>query len=205
MSKEFAMVRRNVLQDACSFDDGVRLSAQHAIEALLAQPADQHQGEPVAWLYRDPDGNARDVVTVEKATESDRGGWVEIPLYAQTEDDYCPDGIVEAAIHGQIVKLPSAPKFNKDEVVCRRYELNGRVFFHYDDEPIYESVPVTVDELVKMAMLSAPVEIDERAAFERIYHRHSLKRDELTGLYFDSETRSLFDGWQARAALERKP
>lgn len=51
MSDEFVMVRRNVLADACSFDDGIRLSAQHAIEGLLAQP---HQGEPVALPARQP-------------------------------------------------------------------------------------------------------------------------------------------------------
>lgn len=54
MKDEFVMVRRNVLVDACSFDDGTRLSAQHAIEALLAQPAEQHQGEPVALPERKP-------------------------------------------------------------------------------------------------------------------------------------------------------
>lgn len=55
MKNEFVMVRRNVLADACSFDDGVRLSAQHAIEAVLAE---QHQGDPVALPARKPGVNA---------------------------------------------------------------------------------------------------------------------------------------------------
>lgn len=47
----------------------------------------------------------------------------------------------------------------------------------------------------------APVEIDERAAFERAYHRLPLTRDNLTDLYAHSETRSIFDGWMTRARL----
>lgn len=49
---------------------------------------------------------------------------------------------------------------------------------------------------------SAPVERDERAAFERLYHLHFLGRDTLTDSYISNETRSLFDGWMSRAALE---
>lgn len=51
----------------------------------------------------------------------------------------------------------------------------------------------------------APVERDERAEFEMVYSLHHLARDVLSGAYVNAETRSLWDGWQARAALERKP
>lgn len=50
----------------------------------------QHQGEPVAWLYRDPDGNARDQLTSDRASNEDRGGWLEIPLYTHADP-----GVVE--------------------------------------------------------------------------------------------------------------
>ena len=45
----------------------------------------QHLGEPVAWLYRDPDGNARDQLTSDRASNEDRGGWLEIPLYTHAD------------------------------------------------------------------------------------------------------------------------
>ena len=90
---------------------------------------------------------------------------------APTEDDYCPDGIVEAAVHGQIVELTSAP-----------------------------------------------VEIDERAAFERWAKEHGLpvtrtptalmfhggQRRE-AGDYIAVETLCADAAWKARAALGRKP
>lgn len=55
---------------------------------------------------------------------------------------------------------PSAPKFGPDTVVCRRYELNGRTFYHYDEKTVYNSVPVKLGELLRIA---SPVERDERA------------------------------------------
>lgn len=41
---------------------------------------------------------------------------------------------------------------------------------------------------------------DEREAFEQHYHRFDLSRDPVSGAYFDSEVRCLWDAWQARAA-----
>lgn len=41
----------------------------------------------------------------------------------------------------------------------------------------------------------------ERVAFEAHYFRHPLLRDELSGAYFDRELGTLWDAWQARAAL----
>ena len=110
---------------------------------------------------------------------------------------------------GEVFAGQSAPDFNKDAIACRRYELNGRVFFHYDATPIYDSTPITVDELVKMAMLSAPVEIDERAEFEAhmlrdfpgIYLTRALDRER----YRNPSHQGAWLSWQARAALECKP
>ncbi|MFK3770019.1 hypothetical protein [Pseudomonas putida] len=46
-----------------------------------AAPAEQHQGEPVAWLYSRPEGQVEPVVTLNKASAADRGSWDEAPLY----------------------------------------------------------------------------------------------------------------------------
>ncbi|MNN05296.1 hypothetical protein D3C81_1180520 [compost metagenome] len=46
-----------------------------------AAPAEQHQGEPVAWLYSRPEGQIEPVVTLNKASAADRGSWDEAPLY----------------------------------------------------------------------------------------------------------------------------
>jgi hypothetical protein len=43
--------------------------------------------------------------------------------------------------------------------------------------------------------------VDERAAFERHYHRLDLSTDQVSGAYRDYDTRTLWDSWQARAAL----
>ena len=52
-------------------------------------------------------------------------------------------------------------QFSGDTVVCRRYQLDqhpGQNFYHYDLEPVYGSVPVTVSELITMVE-SAPVAV----------------------------------------------
>lgn len=52
-------------------------------------------------------------------------------------------------------------QFSADTVVCRRYQLEqhpGQNFYHYDLEPVYGSVPVTVSELITMVE-SAPVAV----------------------------------------------
>lgn len=50
-------------------------------------------------------------------------------------------------------------KFSGDTVVCRRYQLEqspGQNFYHYDLEPVYGSVPVTVSELITLAESAPP-------------------------------------------------
>ena len=52
-------------------------------------------------------------------------------------------------------------QFSGDTVVCRRYQLEqhpGQNFYHYDLEPVYGSVPVTVSDLITMVE-SAPVAV----------------------------------------------
>jgi hypothetical protein len=45
----------------------------------------------------------------------------------------------------------------------------------------------------------ASADVDDRAAFEVRYRLHILARDPISGAYFDSELRCLWDGWQALA------
>ena len=50
-------------------------------------------------------------------------------------------------------------QFSGDTVVCRRYQLEqspGQNFYHYDLEPVYGSVPVTVSELITLAESAPP-------------------------------------------------
>ena len=47
-----------------------------------------------------------------------------------------------------------AGAFGPDTVVCRRYQMAqypGQDFYHYDIEPYYDSVPVTLSELIRLA------------------------------------------------------
>lgn len=41
--------------------------------------------EPVAWLYSDPDGNANPITCTERASDAERGGWLETPLYTHAD------------------------------------------------------------------------------------------------------------------------
>ncbi|GLO05729.1 hypothetical protein PPUJ13061_56330 [Pseudomonas putida] len=59
------------------------------------------------------------------------------------------------------------------------------------------------DALSDSAAPSAPVELDERAAFEKGYHKDALHRD--GDEYSRMAVQMAWEGWQARAALERKP
>ena len=61
---------------------------------------------------------------------------------------------------------PVAP-FKPDTVVCRRYTLEGQNFYHYDLEPVYGSVPVTVSELINEAPIA--VVMPERMKESRAY------------------------------------
>ena len=66
------------------------------------------------------------------------------------------------ALRTQLAEQPApvAP-FNPDTVVCRRYTLEQsprQNFYHYDLEPVYGSVPVTISELITLAE-SAPVAV----------------------------------------------
>ncbi len=49
--------------------------------------------------------------------------------------------------------------------------------------------------------MSKPID-QERELFEAHYHLATLNRDPISGAYYDSETRCLWDAWQARASVQ---
>ncbi|BAO20645.1 hypothetical protein [Pseudomonas phage PPpW-3] len=78
-------------------------------------------------------------------------------------------------------------------------------------DPAHDLVPKIDAALSVSAEPSAPVEIDERAAFEEWYIRDvgpglaNLSRANAgSRTYIDEDAMSAWEGWQARAALERK-
>lgn len=60
----------------------------------------------------------------------------------------------------------------------------------------------TLAALSASAEPSAPVDLDERAAFEKGYHKDALHRD--GDEYSRMAVQMAWEGWQARAALDRK-
>lgn len=92
--------------------------------------------DPVAWL----DKESGAIITAKLKPILCEDGF-EIPLYAEQP-------------------APVAP-FDPDTVVCRRYTLEqspGQNFYHYDIEPVYGSVPVTISDLIDRAE-NAPVAV----------------------------------------------
>lgn len=105
--------------------------------------AAQHQGDPVRWerMSKMMGGAWWPCANKAEADEAVTYGWTVRPLFAEQP-------------------APVAP-FIDDTVVCRRYTLEqspGQNFYHYDLEPVYGSVPVTLSELISMAE-AAPVAV----------------------------------------------
>lgn len=97
-------------------------------EILYGKTAAQHRGEPV----------------MSGSEEFSHMSTIELRGYHA--------GWYAACIQNRSAEKPApvAP-FKPDTVVCRRYTLEGHIFYHYDLEPVYGSVPVTVSDLVFMA------------------------------------------------------
>lgn len=180
---------------------------------VLAKPAEQHQGEPVAWLYRDPDGNARDQLTSARASNEDRGGWLEIPLYTRADP-----GEVERlradvetmrrknneywheteTLRAQLAELKEAFNDSQEGLVTRGKMLAERdaLLRHIRDTTAGPAHREQIDAaLSASAEPSAPVERDERAAFDA----WTVRQGRVVGYLGWRED---FTIWQA--ALERK-
>lgn len=171
------------------------MSALPELRALLAQPAQQHQGEPFAWF----DPKTCDFLTADgrSATLSmghgDRLGRYSVPLYTHP----APAGTAE------VERLRAALKFYADR---EHYHVESGDWDTVSGEPLNilwhavkpdfiedgtvarnalsaSAEPATpsviachVDESCGQSRPSAPVEIDERAGFERENRYIVLKR-----------------------------
>ena len=145
-------------------------------EILHGKPAAKHQGEPVAWVTQCLiSGLIEQAEPNEKATNLQC--WTDaFPVYAEkpgpvadhTQCEECKGWGYHENHHegggtecGECSGSGKAPveQFSGDTVVCRRYQLEqhpGQNFYHYDLEPVYGSVPVTVSELITLAESAPP-------------------------------------------------
>lgn len=163
-----------------SFDGGQDIESAVRTWNRRAKPAAPHQGEPVAYRWRvvgHREWTFSDC-SVEFDARSNDDRFEAQALYAEHPDpaadhtqceeckgwgyheNHHEGGGTECGECGGSGKAPVEP-FNADTVVCRRYQLEqspGQNFYHYDLEPVYGSVAVTVSELITLAE-SAPVAV----------------------------------------------
>lgn len=197
-------------------DETVRRRAITELRALLDKEVDgdshapKHQGEPVAeverefdnspahvHLYQDlPDGTK--LYAEQPAPVADHTQCEECKGWGYHENHY-EGGGTEYGECGGSGKAP-VEQLSADTVVCRRYQLEqhpGQNFYHYDLEPVYGSVPVTVSELITMVE-SAPaaVVMTDKQILEAM--RQSLT-DADGGYVFDTAKDDVIDA--ARALL----
>ena len=160
--------------------DDDRIQATEELRALLDTPAAQHQGEPVAWVECSPawlkaGGDCATAPRIcvgmegishlhpahsnaeQPATVADHPQCEECKGWGYHENHH-EGGGTECGECGGSGNAP-VEQFSGDTVVCRRYQLEqspGQNFYHYDLEPVYGSVPVTVSELITLAESSPP-------------------------------------------------
>ena len=159
------------------------IEAEQAYGLLnLIETDTQHQCEPVAWVECSPawlkaGGDCatapricvgRDGISHLHPAHSIAEQPAPVADHAQCEEckgwgyheNHHEGGGTECGECGGSGKAP-VEQFSADTVVCRRYQLEqhpGQNFYHYDLEPVYGSVPVTVSELITMVE-SAPVAV----------------------------------------------
>ena len=215
-----------LLEERCAY------KASERVQAVLAQPATQHQGDPVAFYREFVDGREY----CEKPFTND---WT--PLYTHADA-----GEVERLHNGHVKSLEAlnqqsekqrdhwideckalrAQLAERDALLKRQpsfintletFEADDGTFVRLSDvlgalsasaEPIpFPGYPPVPEDRKLPAEPSAQVERDENAAFESWARSRitplKLQLDEI-GLYHDLVAGTAHDAWQARAALERK-
>lgn len=115
-----------------------------------------------------------------------------------------PDADTPDPAHDLVPKIDAALSASAEPSAPACSPCNGTGYAHSNGMP----VPGTCDECKGTGLEpSAPVERDERAAFEAEGITYKLSRRKEFGCtdeYEDSHTQFAWAGWQARAALERK-
>lgn len=179
----------------------------------MSKETEQHQGEPVAWMDpRSPQMHATISNEVKQhnikfggAPASAVNGYT-IPLYTHADP-----GEVER-LRETIRYFEAADKDSQKHVANMEAlleDLKGKTILSWSDKHRIDAA------LSASAELSALVERDERAAFEKWYLAEYYEGDAQCGLewlstepcggYRYSEPARHWKVWQARAALERKP
>ena len=231
-----------------------------AIEArVTGKPAEQHQGEPVAWVrFRngepDYDGDAVMIMNVPGDTIGDGDSWEAVYTHADPGEverlvaantEYArrhleQQGEVER-LRGIIRMHEKTVREQADHLAYMRAHLaeNGALLREWVDsgsawkKPSPELIQKTYSTLSASAepsapdcdhcagaghdyygekcahcKSSAPVERDERVAFEKAFSamgRPLTRADYHPDAYGNAFDDGAWTGWQARAALERKP
>ncbi len=254
-TEQIVSVPRSLLEEACN---GLRITQERArkeLRALLAQPAAQHQGEPVAWRGINELGEVVtewiDGVPPERMVDlrGNPGSFAKIELAyshvdaGEVEQGY-PNSVVEGLVNRQnelreerdtlraqlaerVAALDAlteiATGYKRDlyaahallrDVLENRHLTPGwnqrmKAVLSASAEPIpFPGYPPVPEDRKLPAEPSAPVERDERADFEADQLSKGFAIDLLPGTvatYMIPAVRFAWAGWQARAALERKP
>ncbi|EPM0507155.1 hypothetical protein R4370_001316 [Pseudomonas putida] len=221
---EMVSVPRKLLEIIRSFHwtqqdstDLARAKARAELIDLLAKPAEQHQGEPVAYAVFTDNGNIRiwstNCAAVAIKVMREEGKQV-VPLYANSAPSATAEverlrEELDAYEHGSSVEAEEADSLRKQ--LAEAHALLREVLVG-----LWPSTPLAIKinaALSASAEPSAPVEIDERADFERHVilttgrpidselKRHPVRHDE----YECRTMQTRWNDWQARAALDRKP
>ena len=258
-TEQMFSVPRSLLEEACN---GLRITQDRArkeLRALLAQPADQHQGEPVAFYREFVDGREycekpftndwtplythADAGEVERLRDQllELAKTIHKRHYAKSAPDFEPFdfssgliGQIDNMVAGMLQDLSTlrAQLAERDALLADAANLamftlpedwhtryaalsasaepkscgacaNGCISgcqLEKDSPPIDAGITASVEQ-------SAPVERDEREAFEADQLSKGFAVDLLPGtvaIYMIPAVRFAWAGWQARAALERK-
>lgn len=177
MKDEFVMVRRSVLADACSFDDGIRLGAQHALEALLAQPAEQHQGEPVTLPAKKYPKDWNKPALASCNMEYMDG-------YNIAIDDVAKLGpLYTRPAQGEGVGLPCDWETQLLDEMSTRFELNKRD----DRHMVVDDTQIGVEFAAEWVKQRVPTRADP-AEVERLRDRISKRLIDLTNMRHERDT-----------------
>ncbi|WP_188036226.1 hypothetical protein [Pseudomonas sp. EZ-C24] len=228
----------------------VDMAALPELRELLAKPAEQHQGVPVAVVDEADDGLFVELIYGDNGNPLRRGdklytrpaqgevvGW---QFYQQSKwwngDDRIKDhrknteaaGIPTRDVYthadpAEVERLRTVIEQQKNLIESLRAELVESHSIDASAEPCAtkckhpvkcarfdngEIVDHICQDCLQVFKPSAPVEINERAAFERRFpdFDHTLcSHEDWKDQYDDPQLGDMWNGWQARAALERKP
>lgn len=200
MSNEFVMVPRELLDRVLDpiTSDGY-INAKHEICALMAKPAEQHQGEPVEMEGATFMGEPNFHHSIEWYRTGISKHWKKI----------CEQRVNIDALEKKLAEALG---------LLRIYEsFPGYLIDHCEGDTIYEEslqywLADHIKSLPASAEPSAPVERDERAEFESyavtsawlgLGLEEEMARDGEG--YAETEVHTSWEAWKARAALDRKP